>query len=198
MLGVDVDGVFAEEVVLPAPVIHRVPRDLSLRRAAYIEPVAAALAVLCAPIRKDQRGLVLGSGRIAALTNRVLVQNGFTLGSAERRSPAGAFDYVVETAGTSASLDEALHHVRPQGVVVLKSRPPERVAFDLARAVRNDVTLSSVSYGSWQEAIQLARELAIDDLLGDVYPLERFDAAIALTREQPLGPKLFLSPEVRG
>jgi hypothetical protein len=63
--------------------------------------------------------------------------------------------------------------------------------------VKNDVTLCAVSYGSWQDAIRLAAELPVDDLLGDVYPLERFDAAMALTRERPLGPKLFLSPEVR-
>ncbi len=196
MLGVDVDGAFAEEIVVPAGAIHRVPRALPLRRAAYIEPVAATLAVVCAPIRKDQRGLVLGAGRIADLTTRVLRHLGFTVGSADA-GRSGSFDYVVETSGTDASLDEALHHVAPGSVIVLKSRPPSRVALDVARAVRNDVTLCAVSYGPWQDAIRLAAELPVDDLLGDVYPFERFDAAMALTRERPLGPKLFLSPEAR-
>ncbi len=194
MLGIDVDGAFAEQVVVPASSVHRVPPALASRRAAYVEPVAATLAVVNAPIRADQRGLVLGSGRIADLTRRVLLHLGFTLGAAEPRSRAGAFDYVVETAGTAASLEEALHHVAPGGVVVLKSRPPAPLALDVARAVRNDVTLAAVSYGSWDQAIRLAGELAVDDLLGDVYPLDRFDAAMTATRERPLGPKLFLSP----
>jgi threonine dehydrogenase-like Zn-dependent dehydrogenase len=174
MLGVDVDGAFAQEVVVPAVAVHRVSRGLSLRRAAYVEPLAAA-----------------------DLTARVLCHLGFTLGSAEARERAGSFDYVVETLGTDASLAEALHHVAPGGVVVLKSRPPSRVALDVARAVRNDLTLSAVSYGSWRDAIRLAGELPVDDLLGDIYPFERFEAAMALTRERPLGPKLFLSPGAR-
>jgi threonine dehydrogenase-like Zn-dependent dehydrogenase len=197
MLGVDVDGAFADVVVVPAGCVYRVPRALSLRRAAYVEPIAAALSVVRAPIGTDQRGLVLGAGRIADLTTRVLRHLGFTLGHAEPRARAGSFDYVVEASGTDASLDEALHHVAPGGVIVLKSRPPSHVALDVARAVKNDVTLCALSYGPWQDAIRLAAELPVDDLLGDVYPLERFDAAMALTRECPLGPKLFLSAEAR-
>jgi threonine dehydrogenase-like Zn-dependent dehydrogenase len=196
ILGIDVDGGFADEVVLPREVVHAVPRGLPLRRAASVEPVAAALAVVQAPIRADQRGLVLGSGRIAELTACVLRHLDFQLSRAEEEPRAGSFDYVVETSGTTASLDEALHHVRPGGVVVLKSRPPGRVALDAARAVRNDVTLASVSYGPWQDAIRLASELPIDDLLGEVYSLDRFDAALALARERPLGPKVFLAPGI--
>jgi threonine dehydrogenase-like Zn-dependent dehydrogenase len=196
MLGVDLDGAFAEEVVVPATAIHRVPRDLPLRRAAYVEPMAATLAIVSAPIRREQRGLVLGVGRIAELSVRLLLHLGFTLQRRDGRS-GGSCDYVVETSGTEASLDEALHSVAPGGVVVLKSRPPVRVALDMARAVRNDVTLCAVSYGPWQQAIRLVGELAVDDLMGEVYPLERFDSAIALMRERPDGPKLFLSPERR-
>jgi threonine dehydrogenase-like Zn-dependent dehydrogenase len=169
MLGVNVDGVFAEEVIVPKATAYRVHGALSLRRAAYVEPVAAALAVLTAPIRGDQKGLVLGAGRIADLTSRILHHHDYHLAEAGDRRRAGGFDYVVETAGTASSFDEALHNVRPGGVIVLKSRPAERVALDVARAVRNDVTLASVSYGPWKEAIRLAAELAVDDLLGDTY-----------------------------
>jgi hypothetical protein len=56
------------------------------------------------------------------------------------------------------------------------------------------VTLAAVSYGAFPEAVALARELALEDLLGDVYPLARFDAALARAREPGDGPKLFLSP----
>ncbi|HEX3772667.1 MAG TPA: alcohol dehydrogenase catalytic domain-containing protein [Polyangiaceae bacterium] len=192
MLGVDVDGAFADEVVVPADSLYGVPPSLPLRRAAYVEPIAATLAVSRAPITPGSRGLVLGRGRIADLTTRVLRHLRFTVESPRPDEPPGAFDFVVETAGTQASLDEALHHVRPAGAVVLKSRPPGRVGLDVARAVRNDVRLFAVSYGQWPIAARLASELPIDDLLGDVYAIERFDAAMALTREQPLGPKLFL------
>jgi threonine dehydrogenase-like Zn-dependent dehydrogenase len=194
MLGVDVDGAFAELLVVPETTVHRVPPDLPLRRAAYVEPIAAALAVTCAPIRTDRTGAVLGSGRIADLTVRVMRALGFSLVDADASGTLAPLDYVVEACGTDDSLDLALRLVRPGGVIVLKSRPPQRVALDVARAVRNDVTLCAVSYGPWDVAVRLARELPIDDLLGDIYPLERFDAALALARREPLGPKLFLSP----
>lgn len=196
MLGVDVDGAFAADVVVPEACVHRVPRELPLRRAAYVEPVAASLAVVRAPIRPDQRGLVLGRGRIASLTSRILLSRGFTrLTTCGADTPVeeAAFDFVVETAATPDVLDAAVRAVRPGGVVVLKSRPPRRASLDLARAVQKDLTLAAVSYAPFEEAIALLAELDIDDLLGDTFPLHRFDAAFARARE-PGAPKVFLAP----
>jgi threonine dehydrogenase-like Zn-dependent dehydrogenase len=191
MLGVDVDGAFAERLVVPARCAHRVPGDLPLRRAASVEPIAAALAVTRAPIRRDMRGAVAGDGRIAELTRRVLRARGFE--SIDSRDDA-PLDFVVEASGTEAGLAGAVERVAPGGLVVLKSRPPRPVPFDVARAVKRDVTLACVSYGAFGEAVSLAGALALDDLLGDLFPLGRFDAAMARAREEPLGPKPFLSP----
>jgi len=197
LLGVGVDGAFAEYLVVPEVCVHRVPEGLSLRRAAYVEPVAASLAVVRAPIAPGQRGLVLGHGRITSLTARILAARGYshlTTCCVEAPVEEGAFDFVVETAATAEVLDAALRAVRPGGVVVLKSRPPHRTPLDVARAVQKDVTLAAVSYASFEESIALLAELPVDDLLGDSYPLERFDAAFARARE-PGAPKIFLSLE---
>ncbi len=196
MLGVAVDGAFAEELVVPETSAHRVPGDLSLRRAAYTEPIAASLAVLGAPIRREQRGAVLGSGRIATLTARILDAHGFARVEllADLAADPGAFDFLVETSATEEVLAAALRGVRPGGVVVLKSRPPRAVAIDVARAVLHDVTLAAVGYGSFPDAVRLAGELPVDDLLGDVFPLEAFAAAFARARDERGAAKLFLSP----
>ena len=199
MLGVDLDGAFAEELVVPASLLHVVPPELELRRAAFVEPLAAALAVLKAPIRPEQRGLVLGSGRIAELTTRVLRARGFhrieglTVEEARARE-AGHFDHVIETSADETTLAAALHAVRPGGVIVLKSRPPRAVPLDVARAVVNDVTLAAVGYAPFPEAIALACELPLDDLLGKVHPLERFALAFAQARDERASGKLFLRP----
>ena len=194
MLGVDLDGAFAEHLLVPVASLRRVPVTLSLRRAAYLEPLAAALAVTQAPIRVDQAGIVLGAGRIADLTSRILRARGFELAEEPGAERDGAFDFVIEASGTEEGLARAIDLVVPGGVVVLKSRPPRPLALDVARAVKADLTLACVSYGSFDEAARLAADLPIEDLLGDVYPLARFDAAMVRTREEPLGPKLFLSP----
>ncbi|MGC0337235.1 zinc-dependent alcohol dehydrogenase [Streptomyces sp. SLBN-8D4] len=211
MLGVDTDGAFAEQVVVPEASLCAVPTDLALTRAACVEPIAAMSAVLNAPIRPHERGLVLGSGRIADLTTRVLRARGFDGvetapaldspegedlgGRAENGATWESYDFVVEAAGTDRALDLAIRSVRPGGVVVLKSRPAVPIATDVTRAVRNDVTLAAVSYGPLDDAVRLAGELEIDDLLGPVYPLARFGEALALSLDRPLGPKIFLVTE---
>jgi len=202
MLGVDVDGGFADEVVVPESCVVAVPRELPLRRAAYVEPIAASLAVLNAPIRPDDRGAILGTGRIATLTARILAARGFrsvTMLDEGARAHATRddlpFDFVIETSATEATLRAALRAVRPGGVVVLKSRPAAPVPLQVTRAVHLDVTLSAVGYGSFADAVTLARELDLEDLLGDVFPLESFALAFARARDANGGPKLFLAPD---
>jgi threonine dehydrogenase-like Zn-dependent dehydrogenase len=198
MLGVDVDGAFAEQVVLPAACVVPVPPHLSSRRAAYVEPLAAALGVVArAPILPEHSGAVIGAGRIADLTARVLEARGFRSLAAPREGApleTGSLDFVVEAEGSDAALTEALRVVAPGGVVVLKARPASHLALDVARAVRNDVTLVGAAYGPFEDAVALAASLPLDDLLGDVYPIDRFAAVLELSRARPLGPKLFLSP----
>jgi hypothetical protein len=83
-------------------------------------------------------------------------------------------------------------------VVVWKSRPAKPVPFDLGYAVRKGVTIDAVGYGSFEEAVALAASLPIDDLLGDVFPLGRFEVALARARNEPMAPKLFLTPNAEG
>lgn len=192
MLGLSHDGAFATWVAVPRALLHEVPASLEDRRAAYVEPIAASLAVLRTPIRPSDRGVVLGTGRIAALTTRILALHGFSRVDGEGAREEAAYDFVIETEATEATLRRALALVRPGGVVVLKSRPVAPVAIDVARAVLNDVTLASVSYGSFAEAIEVAAELPVDDLLADALPLARFEEAFALAAH-PASPKRFLA-----
>ncbi len=175
MLGVGLDGAFADWVCVPTANVHVVPRGMPLRRAALVEPVAASLAVLGAVGPRDGRGLVLGSGRIAALTARILRDAGVTVDESARDAAPASYDFVVET--DASLLDRAVEAVRPGGRVVLKSRPARPASLSLARAVLNDVSFSAVSYGDFGAAVALAERLALDDLLGDVFPCERFAAA---------------------
>ncbi len=194
VLGVDVDGAFAEELCIGDACLHEVSRELPLRRAAFIEPIAASLAVRLAPITRAQRGAVLGAGRIATLTTRILEHEGFDVRQVAtvEADARGAFDYVIET--NERTLADAIALVKAQGLVVLKSRPPTSVPFDLAAAVKKQLSFVAVAYAPFAEAIALAANLEIDDLLGDVYPLLRF--AVAFERASEVSsPELFLEPK---
>ena len=201
MVGVTIDGAFANQIVVPESSLVRVPDDLAPQRAAFVEPIAASLAVIGAPIRTEQSGAIVGSGRIADLTVRVLADAGFTVdgeqadGDRDDRAEAdGEYDFVVDCVGSDDSVRAALRLVLPGGTIVLKSRPPGLTRLDIARAVRNDVTFVGVGYGSFDTAVELAATLPVDDLFGEILPMEQFDEAMRRTRDEPLGPKLFLAP----
>jgi L-iditol 2-dehydrogenase len=205
MLGVDRDGAFAEYVAVPARCVYRLPAGLSFRSAAYAEPVAAALAVLNAGLHRNQFGLVYGRNRFAALVGRVLRAHGFERVSifdpADRGDgpPSHAFDFVIETSASAEALAEAVRAARPRGTVVLKSRQPWPASIDLLAAVPKELTFRAVHYGPFDRALTLLAEgrVAIDDLLGPVYPLAEAVAAFAEAgRAEAL--KVFLDPTVGG
>lgn len=187
MLGLHRDGAFAEAVVVPSPAVHPLPAGLSFEAGAYAEPVAAALAVPRA--RPSGRILVHGEGRVARLVERVLAAEGLRATAGIGPFPDDAFDVTVET--DPAALGEVLRVTRPGGRVVLKSRPAEEVAFDLALAVRKELTLTGAAYAPFPEALALlaSGRLDLSDLIGPTLPLEAFPS---LGDDESL--KTFLTP----
>jgi threonine dehydrogenase-like Zn-dependent dehydrogenase len=197
MLGVDRDGVFADEVVLPASALLPVPPALDDRHAAFVEPAAAALALRDAALPLERPGVVVGRGRIAELAHRVLL----SLGAARvaLRAPTApvepadrdAFDWAVETAPTEQALAWALTAVKPGGVVVLKSRPTRPVAVDLAQAVRKRLTLRAVEYAPFEYGLRWLLENDLAELFADPLPLDRHEEAFARARNDE-SRKIFL------
>jgi len=73
------NGAFAEFVVVPARIVHRLPDNLSFSEAALLEAVAVALhAVSLAPTRPGGTALVVGAGTIGLLVQQALVVAGCT------------------------------------------------------------------------------------------------------------------------
>jgi threonine dehydrogenase-like Zn-dependent dehydrogenase len=189
-LGVDLDGAFAEEIVIPARYLKKVPATLDPRMAAYTEPVAAALAVLNAPLPKNGSGLILGVGRIAELTDRILRHEGFSdvtrLSVEKATGLSNDADFVIETEANEISLRVMMQALRPSGLGVLKSRPVHPVPMDVALAVKKDIRLFAVSYGSFDRAIELIESgaLSLDDFLGSSFALDAFDEAFAASLDE--------------
>lgn len=183
MLGVDLDGCFAELVVVPAESVFSVPEGTCPRVAAYSEPIAAALAVTRAGIQAGERGIIYGANRIATLTQRVLAATGY--GDVPIHSECAppldpcSYDFVIETIATTQSFSEIVEALRPRGRLVLKSRQHLPAGIDMIRTVRKELTLQAVNYGSFVQAVELATSglLRLDDLLGDAFPLDEFERA---------------------
>lgn len=200
-LGVDRDGAFADQVVVPAHCVLPLPREMSLVLGAYVEPVAAALGVLPA-IERHARVLVTGAGRIAELTARVVAAHGARvtrrLTQSAESSESGrsrafaeswdvaesrAFDVVIEHSGVTPHLLAAL---RRGGTLVLKSRAARTIALDTGELVARDLTVRGASHGSFTAAIDWlhGRRILVDDLLAQPRALDDYAAVLATARSE--------------
>ncbi|MBK1832850.1 zinc-dependent alcohol dehydrogenase [Roseibacillus ishigakijimensis] len=71
------DGAFAEQVVLPARILHSLPAGLSFAEAAFAEPVGVALhALRRAGSVREKEVLVIGAGLIGLLLIQALASEG--------------------------------------------------------------------------------------------------------------------------
>src|SRR5204862_144789 len=153
---VGADGAFADQVVLPARNLHRVPDMVSDAAAVFVEPLAAAFEVLeQVMVAPGMRAVVLGDGKLGLLVAQVLMVVGARvvlaghhaeklvrarqLGIATGPPEVGA-DLVVDTPGSPGGLAAALSAVRPRGTIVLKTTVAGEHRLDLAPAVINEVT----------------------------------------------------------
>ncbi len=185
-LGLHRDGAYGPYLTLPAAQVWPAPPDMDLRRLAFVEPAAAALAVGRAPLRPGDRVGLTGSGRIAELTRRALLHLGII------PLPAGADGPLDALVHTAAGGLPDLSRLRRGGLVVLKSRPAAPVPVDLRAVVERELRLVGVEYAPFAEVIGALHtgDLPVDDLLGPTLPLARWARAFAADE----GQKLFLDP----
>jgi len=183
-LGTTRHGAFAEQLVVPAANVLVLP-ELDPRAGAYVEPIAAALAVP-AVLAPGARVGVAGDNRFAALVRRVLRAEGFAV--ADDGAP---LDAGVETSATDDELAALCAALRPGGVLVLKSRTPVPVRLPIAAVVDKQLTIRGVTYGSFARAVELAGALELAPLFGEVFPLAGWQRAFARARADE-GAKIFL------
>ena len=183
MIGLHIDGSFCDTMILPASALYSAA-GLSWGQAAFVEPVAACLGVLNAPLYPQARGAVIGEGRIAQLTQKILAAHGFTevlaLSLEEARAAKErSLDFAIETLATEESLALMARLLTPRGKLVLKSRPPAPILIDTWALTRKELQLYTVHYGSFEAAISLLRSgtLNVDDLFGVSWPLADFQGA---------------------
>jgi alcohol dehydrogenase/L-iditol 2-dehydrogenase len=209
--GYGVDGAMAECVKVPERALHRLPEGLPFVVAALTEPccVAYQAVVILGQPRLGETVVVFGPGTIGLLCLKMAVLSGcptvliglerdrarLELGrqlgatrvvAVDREDLGGvAADLVVDAAGVSATLREALRVVRPTGRIVKVGWGPEPLGFSLDPLVQKAVELRgsfSHNYPVWERVLGLLGSGALDvrPLIGGTYPLadwaKAFDA----------------------
>jgi threonine dehydrogenase-like Zn-dependent dehydrogenase len=200
------NGAFAEYLALPVENLHVVPAGLSDEEAAFAELVAAACEIPeRIEIRRKDRVLVLGDGRLAAMAAQVLSpRTAFlaVLGRNDRKLSAlrtlgirthgpraaktllRSQDLVIECTGSPLGLPLAASLAKPRGRVVLKSTFHGGFQWNPAPLVVNEITVIGSRCGPFEPALSLLAKGAVRVLpfLSGVYPLERWEAAFRAAR----------------
>jgi L-iditol 2-dehydrogenase len=163
-------GAFAEFVVVPAHIVHRIPENLSFQEAALLEAVAVALhAVSLVPIAPDSKALVVGAGSIGLLLQQALRVAGCSrifvadvdatrlalsrkLGATETLSGnvseqiaqlTGGIgvDLAVEAVGKTEAVNVAIDSVRKGGSVILVGNISPEITLPLQKVVSRQLRL---------------------------------------------------------
>lgn len=179
MLGLDTHGGFAEYVCVPQESVYKIPDKLSFKEGAYLEPIAASLAVLKAPIKRNNMGLILGNNRIAKLTQKILKIYRFKSvkiipENNLKRIASNSYDFAIETLLSTENLSELIRILKPNGIIILKSRQYSPVEVSIGRIVQKDLKIFGTYYGDFNEGIRLleSKKLNVKNIFGRVYKLE--------------------------
>lgn len=205
------DGAFAEYVSVPQKNLHRVPESLDTDVAVFVEPVAAAFQILRQQlVRRGQRVLVLGDGRLGNLCAQVLADFGcqvLVVGKHDSKlqilreisgrietarlgevEPSRQYDAVVDCTGSASGLPTALQFVRPWGTVILKTTVAGEQTLGLAPIVIDEVRVIGSRCGPFPDAIAglVEGRVQVEPLISGRFPLDQGVEAIRHTAENPV------------
>lgn len=198
VLGIrDLNGAFAEFLVLPEHNLHAVPDCVTDEEACFVEPLAAALRVVeQVKISANARLLVIGDGRLGQLAARALHAAGHNVevagrhtaklgrlqqfGIAPRPRNAGDYDVAIECTGSPTGFAAALEALRPEGTLVLKSTYAAALQIKSTDLVVNEIKVVGSRCGPFAPAMHALAErtVAVADLIDATYPLEKAEQAM--------------------
>jgi len=173
----------------------------------FVEPLAAACEILDqVRIPTGAPVAVLGDGKLGLLIAQVLKAHGaevhqyghhkdklriaVALGIDARtgkKTPAAAYDWVVDATGSSLGLTQAVKMTRPRGTVIMKSTVHGLVGIDSAPVIVNEIRLVGSRCGRFGPALKLlrSRRVRVDNLISEVLPLKQ--APLAFRRAAQSG-----------
>jgi L-iditol 2-dehydrogenase len=203
-------GAAADQVLVPAQVVHVLADSVSLLEAALAEPAAVAWrAIRRGDPVPGERVAVVGDGTLAMITAHLLglyspaelVVCGQRPAQAELAAelgatrfsvgdPGGRFDLVIEAAGPAGAVERALGLARRGGRVVLLGLAGNDVTarFPIDDVVNRDLRISaSFSYTSaaWAELTALlgSGRIRLAPLVTHRFPLDAYKEAFEVLRE---------------
>lgn len=177
-LGLNLNGSFSEYIQVPDNAIYLLPETMDIKLGAYIEPISASLAPLKAlkDYTIEKRVAIFGNNRIAKLTQAILLTKGIPSELIDIQN-CNKYDYIIETIQTEESFDVMIKSLNKNGVIILKSRNPNKISVDFNEIIKKEISLISTYYVDFNEAIKFAEEHSniFEDFFGELYTLEEWE-----------------------
>lgn len=175
-MGLDFDGCLRDFIDVPEEQVIRA-FDLDFKVAAYLEPVAASMAVLKVCHDKKAKGAVFGYNRIAELTYIILKEEGYNIEWIDEKNITdqdNEYDYVIETLFNEVYLSKIIKLLKKEGTLVVKSRKKQLTGLVASDLVAKELTLRCVNYYDFNKTMEwlISHQNTISHLLGDSYPLD--------------------------
>lgn len=146
-MGLDFDGCLRDFIDVPEEQVIRA-FDLDFKVAAYLEPVAASMAVLKVCHDKKAKGAVFGYNRIAELTYIILKEEGYNIEWIDEKNITAQdneYDYVIETLFNEVYLSKIIKLLKKEGTLVVKSRKKQLTGLVASDLVAKELTLRCVN-----------------------------------------------------
>jgi threonine 3-dehydrogenase len=208
ILGVDINGAFAEEVVVPVVNLWPIPDEVPSHHAAIFDPLGNAMHTCMTVPLSGKKVLITGAGPIGLMcvamakslgavsvtvteVNPTRLAKAKDLGADFALQPqdlkAKDFDVVLELSGHPAALRQGLEVLKPTGDMVLLGIPAGEVALPLAeQVIFKGLKLHGVvgrrMYDTWYQVERFVKSnpQAVNKIISHTFPAGQFQQAFDL------------------
>jgi L-iditol 2-dehydrogenase len=202
-LGVNVDGIFSEEITISSKYVLPIPEDLQDEKAVLIEPFAViAHAFEKVRISKGTTVAIIGCGTEGMLAIALatflgaevtaidvnpskleIVKSSFGVNTVlADKVEDGNFDVVIEAAGVNKAVEQAVQVVGQGGTIILIGLSPE-ATLPIIQLVRNEITIhGSIIYNfpnDFTTCVDFLRNdrFNVTPIISSIFPLREYQKA---------------------
>ncbi|MBP7506729.1 MAG: alcohol dehydrogenase catalytic domain-containing protein [Prolixibacteraceae bacterium] len=205
-LGIDrKDGCFAEYLTLPIENLVEVPDCVSDENAVFAEPLAAAFEILeQVEVKSRSKVLIVGDGKLGILINHAISTTDaeiYHVGKHPEKlkhlssehckilhkdeQDNTKYDIVIEATGSLEGFQYSVDHIKPRGILILKSTLAESQNINLSPLVVNEITVVGSRCGIFSRAIDyLKTGVDLTPLVSGIFPIEKGVEAFEAAKEK--------------
>ncbi len=195
IIGMSIDGCFAEYMAIRTDLLHVIPDDLSAEKAMFTEPLAAAFSILnTGHIKPTDQVALIGDGRLAYMIGQVISYTGCDLtviGLHEEKlakfkpfanteiETNQAYDIVIDATGSPEGMKTAVKIVRSRGEIIVKSTYAEQLCLNFSEIVVREIRIRGTRCGPFEPALKFLNRQWITLPEAKFFELENYEEAFS-------------------